>query len=421
MKSAFIRVAAVAAWLAGPGCLSGCSPDLYEESPYRTYVCDVAPASGGGFLVLTYERKEAVYRGTCIDRVMCSFEYAVFGLARFDENGAQQWRTTIREDDPKIDGHEVTCGRVDDIDGQIVVTGWLSLNREGNRLWIVGLDEDGERLWGRVEEDSNPGYRSPFGYPSDAPWKTLVTRSRDDLVTVSGLAMEGMIVRGLYTLDLDEEGEIRNRRLIGIEGWPWYVDVFVQDLDPVRDGGHALLVSFWDTDGNYEGCAAARIDDAGDINWIRSFDRSEDIHGKPARIRQADDGSFLITLTQSHSTTLVGLDGEGEVVEATAWPQTNASLETTPDGFVLLAGWKSGGPSETYSKLSFIKASRSGESAWERTFDLFHGPHPFCPTTLQLTPFPGGGAVLVMGWATIVGVGPDGETLWSIDRSFGCD
>jgi len=423
MKTAWLWVSTAAAWLAGPFCACGCSPDLYEETLQRSYVCDISPTSGGGFLVLSYEGMEAAYKGTCVDRIKCDFSYSVFGLARFDENGLQLWKTTIKEDVLKIDGHKVMCGRVDYINGRIVVTGWFSRDWTENHLWIVGLDEDGERLWGRVEEDSDPGFgfRSEYGYPSEAPWKTVVTQCQGALATVSGFAMEDEHVMGLYTLDLYDSGEIRDRRMTGMEGWPWDEDIYVEDLEPVRDGGHVILVSYRYQHDDVDHCAAARIDDTGSIVWIRYLYPRNGFDGDPVGIRQTVDGSFVLTLKTRGQSTLVWLDHAGRVTETSSWEQENLDLEPTRDGSILLAGGSPGPPAYDYRRVSLISAGRGGLDSWEKRFDLYLGAHEYCPDTLDILFVPGGGSMLVVNGGPILRLGPDGETLWSIDRSSGCD
>jgi hypothetical protein len=421
MKTAWLWVAAAAAWLAGPVFGFGCSPDLYEERPYSTYVCDVAPASGGGFLVLSQESKTATYRGTCVDRVTCDFWYSAFSLAKLDENGIQLWKTTIQEDAPKIDGHDVACGRVDDIDGRIVVTGWLSLDRKGNRLWIVGLDEGGERLWEQREESIAPGYKVFYVYPSNAPWKTIVTQNPDTSVTVSGLFMEREEVAGLYALELGSGGEIRDLRTVRIEGWPWDEDIVVEDLEPVLDGGHAILVSLWNTYDRMEGAAAAGIDDGGSLVWIRYLYSRDGFGGDPVGIRQAADGSFVFTLGHYGDTTLIWLDPEGRLTETSSWDQENVDLEAAPDGSILLAGESPGPDDDALLEVSLISAERGGLASWQKTFSFDLGPYFNCSTTFGLTPAAGGGAVLVVDGGPILRIGPDGEMLWSIDGPPGCE
>lgn len=274
-------------------------------------------------------------------------------LTFFDDQGQKTGRVVVGSDGlAEIHAvHELPDGGFI-LTGKRDTSGW-----ESQKMWIVGTDKTGSKLW----EKDIPNL--PMGEGA------YVTRSSDGGYIVSGSAqspdhrsIDGIIVK------TGTDGSVIWNRTFGGSSRDC-----IPGVGQTQDGGYIAVLATTDGDMADTFTSSAtliRLDNQGTIVWSRPLTERSPV--EPRMVLPTSDGGFLVAGYAIKGDSLVGpwivkTDGSGNPLwhrvydVGTYAPKGSELVVEVPDGGYAMIGDKGG-------DIWLVRLDRSGTELWNRTY-----------------------------------------------------
>jgi len=296
-------------------------------------------------------------------------------------------------------------------DGGYIFTGTTqSFGAEGNDLYLIKTDANGDTLWTRAYG----GINSDDG--------RSVRQTTDGGYIIAGYTNTfGAGNYDVYLIKTDASGDTLWTRTFGYGG---EISDQGQSVQQTSDGGY-IVVGHTGREGNND-VYLVKTDAAGDSLWTRAYGGSES--DKALSVQQTADGSYIVAgYAQSFGAGgsdiyLLKTDATGD----TLWTRTYGgseddeaySVQQTIDGGYILAGFTMEQDDEN---LHLVKTDADGDVLWTRTYG---GTSTDWANSVQQTT---DGGYIIAGYTRSFGAGSydvyllktdsSGDTLWT--RTYG--
>jgi serine/threonine protein kinase len=278
--------------------------------------------------------------------------------------------------------------------GYIVAGGTTSFGAGRRNVYIIKLDEDGNKIWEKIYGGSGDDWANSIQQTSDGGY-----------IVAGGTTSFGAGEKNVYVIKLDAYGNKIWEKTFG--GWSNDIAYSIQQT---KDGGY--IVAGWIESLRAGGrnrkwnVYIIKLDAYGNKIWEKTFGGRS--HAGAYSIQQTKDGGYIVAgWTYSFgagekNVYIVKLNKNGNKVwEKTfgGWSNDVAySIQQTKDGGYIVAGWTESfgaGGSDVY----IIKLDAYGNKIWEKTFG---GSGDDWANSIQQT---SDGGYIVAGGTTSFGAG----------------
>jgi hypothetical protein len=308
-----------------------------------------------GYTIPDREKREDTWRAKLGYIELTEDKRQDFWIIKINKDGNIEWDEVFGENGPDIANSIIQTE-----DGGYIVVGFIwTLYAEKQDIWIIKLDENGNKEWEKTfDKDEN-----------DAAYSIIQTKDGGYAIAgSSGFKLWGEA--DCWVIKLDAKGDMEWENSFGGTGWD---EIF--SIVQTKDGGFVTTGSVWSKGAGRGDVYLLKLNKNGDLVWDKTFGGSED--DEAYSIIKTEDGDYMVagfTVTEDtgdRNIWVIKLDKNGNKV----WDRTfggtsedwaNSIIQTEDKGY-MVAGWtKSMGAGKT--DVWIVKLNKSGNLVWDKTF-----------------------------------------------------
>jgi hypothetical protein len=271
-------------------------------------------------------------------------------LLKIDENGNVQWSKTFG-------GNEYDSGNTvqQTTDGGYIIGGYTSSFGNGEEVYLIKTDENGNELWSQTFGGSETeSYRG----------SSLQQTTDGGFIITGTLEVEyNSSYDDIYLIKTDENGNEEWTQTFGGEG-----NEISESIQQTTDGGYIITGETSSFGNGYE-LYLIKTDENGNEQWSKTFDV---IYGRS--VQQTTDGGYILLGQYWNGTNdicLIKTDENGNE----QWSQTfggggdeiGYSIQQTTDGGYIMVGYTNSFGNGTQD-VYLIKTDENGNELWSQTF-----------------------------------------------------
>ena len=278
-------------------------------------------------------------------------------VVKLDKKGGKIWEKTFAGR-----FHDRGEGIIQTSDGGYIIVGEKdsSSGNPGN-IWLMKLDDRGNKIWDRVYKDLSNDLYSP---------ESMIHTNDDCYLIVGDTYSWRTEDYNIFAIKIDSQGKIMWERTFGGND-----DDFADPLIQTTDGGYIIGGHTYSKGAGNADAWLIKLDNIGNIIWNHTYGGSN--HDEAISIIQAADGGYMVA-GNTESKGFGGsdiwffkLDEQGNIVWDTTYggrggEEVHSLIQTTDDCFVMAGEITS--KSVGSWDIWLIKIDNTGNIVWDQTF-----------------------------------------------------